>query len=55
VEPLVVTTFTTTDDLLAHLERHRRAGHAVRDDTIAALRRDQGPNDEWMSRPQTPE
>jgi hypothetical protein len=41
-------TATKTDDMVAHLDAHRAAGHDVPDDTYTSLREDQKVNDRWM-------
>lgn len=44
-------TFTAskTDDMLAHLDAHRAAGHDVPDETYEELRADQKVNDRWIA------
>lgn len=43
-------TFTAkkTDDMIAHLDAHRAAGHDVPDETYEGLRADQKVNDRWI-------
>jgi hypothetical protein len=42
--------FSTTAEMLAHLEKHKAAGHDVPDDTIEALKEDAAENDAWMAK-----
>lgn len=41
-------TATKTDDMIAHMDAHRAAGHDVPDETYDGLREDQEVNDRWM-------
>lgn len=38
----------STDEMIAHLNEHRDAGHTVLDDTYGGLRDDAQENDEWI-------
>lgn len=40
----------TTDEMIAHLNEHRAAGHTVLDDTYEGLRADAQENDEWIAK-----
>ena len=48
VGEIIESTFTTTKDMLDHLQRHRDAGHTVLDETIEALDGDREENDHYM-------
>ena len=39
---------TNTDEMIAHLDRHRTIGHTVPDCTYEQLRADQAENDKWI-------
>lgn len=45
----VETRFTSTADLLAHLDRHRAAGHCVDEGTYEGLKEDAAANDYWIA------
>lgn len=42
--------FLTTADMLAHLDKHRAAGHDVPEETYDRLRKDAAENDAWMAK-----
>lgn len=44
------TDFDTTADLLAHLAKHRAAGHDVPEETLDALKADAVENDTWIAK-----
>lgn len=44
---------TATDDMLAHLQLHRDAGHDVPDYAIERLREEREENDAWMAKQAT--
>ena len=48
IEPIVPSTFETTEEMLAHLEEHRKAGHTVTDETIQDLKDDAEENDRYI-------
>ena len=40
----------STDEMIAHLNEHRDAGHCVLDNTYDDLRADAQENDEWIAK-----
>lgn len=48
VGEIIDTRLMSTELMLAHLGRHRAAGHTVTEETISELRRDAAENDAWI-------
>jgi hypothetical protein len=46
---IVQTQFSSTDEMLAHLELHRAAGHYVPDECLASIAADRKENDRFLA------